>query len=47
MKPRINIVMFLLLTLLFSTGGYAQRTKESLQKEIKSLQKEIETANKL
>ena len=37
----------LLLVLLFSVGGYAQKTKESLQKEIKALQKEIETANKL
>lgn len=36
-----------LLMLLLSFGGYAQRTKESLQKEINSLQKEIESANKL
>lgn len=37
----------MLLTLLFVGGGYAQRTKASLEKEIKSLQKDIETANKL
>lgn len=47
MKPKIRFVLMLLLTLLLSGGGYAQRTKESLEKEIKSLQKEIETANKL
>jgi len=46
MRTRWNIGL-LLLMLLFSMGGYAQRTKESLEKEIKSLQKEIETANKL
>jgi septal ring factor EnvC (AmiA/AmiB activator) len=40
-------MMLVLLTLLISAGGYAQRSKESLEKEIKSLQKEIETANKL
>ena len=43
-KMRLGLV---LLMLLLSFGGYAQRTKESLQKEINTLQKEIETANKL
>ena len=43
-KMRLGLV---LLMLLLSFGGYAQRTKESLQKEINSLQKEIESANKL
>lgn len=47
MKPKTRTVLLLVLTLLFSSGGFAQRTKESLEKEIKSLQKEIETANKL
>ena len=45
MKMRFGLTV--LLMLLLSAGGYAQRTKESLQKEINSLQKEIETANKL
>lgn len=40
-------VMVLLMAFLVAVGGYAQRTKESLQAEIKSLQKDIETANKL
>lgn len=43
-KMRFGLV---LLMLLLSFGGYAQRSKESLQKEINALQKEIETANKL
>jgi len=47
MKPTMRFGLTLLLLLLFSAGGYAQRSKESLQKEIKALQKEIETANKL
>lgn len=47
MKHTIKWMMLVLLTLLFSAGGYAQRSRESLEKEIKSLQKEIETANKL
>lgn len=47
MKHTIRWMTLVLLTLLFSVGGYAQRSKESLEKEIKSLQKEIETANKL
>lgn len=47
MKPKTRTVLLLVLTLLFSSGGFAQRTKESLEKEIKSLQKKIETANKL
>ena len=46
MKQKIEFGLVLLL-LLFSVGGFAQRSKESLQKEINSLQKEIETANKL
>ena len=32
---------------LFAVGAFAQRTKESLEKEINALQQEIETANKL
>lgn len=48
MKPRIRIILLLLIALLSATGGYAQKkTKESLQKQINTLQKEIETANKL
>lgn len=47
MKHTIKWMTLVLLTLLISVGGYAQRSKESLEKEIKSLQKEIETANKL
>jgi septal ring factor EnvC (AmiA/AmiB activator) len=40
-------MMIVLLTLCGVGEGYAQRTKASLEKQIKSLQKEIETANKL
>lgn len=47
MKQTMRFGLAVMLMLLFSVGGYAQRTKESLQKEINSLQKEIETANKL
>lgn len=47
MKCPWNIWMIVLLVFLFTGAGYAQRTKASLEKEIKSLQKEIETANKL
>ena len=47
MKQKVRFGLAVLLLLLFSVGGYAQRSKESLQKEINSLQKEIETANKL
>ena len=47
MKQKIKWLTLLLIALFLSTGGYAQRTKESLEKEIKTLQKEIETANKL
>lgn len=47
MKQKIRYGITLLLMLILSIGGYAQRTKESLQKEINTLQKEIETANKL
>ena len=45
MKKRKLIL--LLMALLLAGGGYAQRTKEALEAEIKSLQKDIETANKL
>ena len=47
MRHTIKWMTLVLLTLLVSVGGYAQRSKESLEKEIRSLQKEIETANKL
>lgn len=47
MKQIIRFGLMVVLMLLFSTGGYAQRTKEALQKEIKKLQTEIETANKV
>lgn len=39
--------VFLFLFMLLLTNGYAQRSKESLQKEINALQKDIATANKL
>ena len=39
--------VFLLLGLIISSMGYAQRSMESLEKEIKALQKDIATANKL
>lgn len=35
------------MVLLFAPGAYAQKSKESLEKQIKTLQKDIETANKL
>ena len=44
MKMRLGLMVLLTL---FLSVGYAQRTKESLQKEINSLQKDIESANKL
>lgn len=44
---RLKRLIVLCMALLFAAGGYAQRTKEALQAEIKSLQQEIETANKL
>lgn len=47
MRQKMRFSITVLLLLLFSAGGYAQRTKESLEKEIKTLQKDIETANKL
>ena len=47
MTPKVRTVLILLLALLFATGGYAQRSKASLEKQIKSLQKEIANANKL
>ena len=37
----------LMLLLVVTASGYAQRSKESLEKEINSLQKDIATANKL
>ena len=46
MRRLLNIVMVVLLTL-FSVNVYAQKTKASLEKQIKTLQKDIETANKL
>ena len=45
MKKRRLIL--LLMALLLAGGGYAQRTKEALEAEIKSLQKDLETAKKL
>ena len=39
--------VLLLLTLSFALGGYAQRSKSSLEKQIKALQTEIANANKL
>lgn len=47
MKQKLKFGITLLLMLLLSLSGYSQRTKASLEKQIKSLQKEIETANKL
>ena len=45
MKPKV--LMTLLLALLCATGGFAQRSKASLEKQIKTLQSEIASANKL
>lgn len=45
MKRKTILILFF--TILLSMGGYAQRSKESLQKEINALQNEIATANKL
>ena len=47
MKQNLKTVLPLLLTLILASSGFAQRTKESLEKQIKSLQTEIATANKL
>lgn len=47
MKSRIQTGLLLLLALLLTSGGYAQRSKASLEKQIKSLQTEIANANKL
>ena len=47
MRRCVYLMMIVLLTLCGVGEGYAQRTKASLEKQIKSLQKEIETANKL
>lgn len=43
----LRYFLLFLLTVLCAAGGFAQRSKESLEKEIKSLQKDIATANKL
>ena len=42
-----STILILLLSLLLSASGYAQRSKASLEKQIKSLQTEIANANKL
>ena len=47
MRRCVYLMMIVLLTLCGVGESYAQRTKASLEKQIKSLQKEIETANKL
>ena len=47
MRRGIRYGLLLLLALLFASGGYAQQSKASLEKQIKSLQKEIANANKL
>ena len=47
MKQNLKTVLPLLLILLLASSGFAQRSKESLEKQIKSLQTEIATANKL
>ena len=47
MKKCLKYGLLLLGTLFITLGGFAQRSKESLEKEIKVLQKDIATANKL
>ena len=47
MKMAWRYGLLLLLALFLAMGGYAQRSKESLEKEIKTIQNEIATANKL
>ena len=47
MKQNLKTVLPLLLILLLASSDFAQRSKESLEKQIKSLQTEIATANKL
>ena len=47
MRHRILTALLLLLALLPATVGYGQRSKASLEKQIKSLQAEIANANKL
>lgn len=47
MRHGIIIGLSLFMVLLFAPGAYAQKSKESLEKQIKTLQKDIETANKL
>ena len=47
MRHRILTALLMLLALLPATVGYGQRSKASLEKQIKSLQAEIANANKL
>lgn len=47
MTTRIRYGVLLVLTLFFAAAAFAQRSKESLEREINALQKEIATANKL
>lgn len=47
MKRSLRIGLLLLLSVFITLDGSAQRSKSSLEKQIKSLQKEIATANKL
>lgn len=44
---KLKTIFILFFTILLTSAGFAQKSKESLQKEINALQKEIETANKL
>lgn len=47
MRHGIIVGLLLILALFFTPDVYAQKSKESLEKQIKTLQKDIETANKL
>lgn len=47
MRMTGRYVVMVILSLFFAVGGFAQRSKESLEKEVKALQKDIATANKL
>ena len=47
MRSRWSFILLLVMTLLLSLDGVAQRSKESLEREIQALQKDIATANKL
>ena len=47
MRQKIVIGLLLVVALCCASGVYAQKSKESLEKQIKTLQKDIETANKL